>query len=317
MFRVTNNMLVNDLRRNMNTNMYQLEKYNRQLATTRKLNKPSDNPAGLVKSLRLRTDITESEQYLRNIGEVINYMETTDSALDDIGNILHRVRALTVKAANSTNDDTARDAIADEIGELTDQLIIVAHTTYGDKHIFGGSNVTEKPLQGEFEVDPDTGVKGGEFTWLGNNGGLKVEIATGIKFQYNVTNESMKKFFMENNATDEIEKDAGIIGILTKLENDIRAGDFKEVDAALGTIDEKMTAVLTTRATIGAKVNRLELQQNRLEGTRISFSDLLSQNEDADMAEVIMNLKMQENVYRASLAAGARIIQPTLIDFLR
>ncbi|HHV16661.1 MAG TPA: flagellar hook-associated protein FlgL [Gelria sp.] len=308
MFRVTNNMLVNDLRRNMNTNMYQLEKYNRQLATTRKLNKPSDNPAGLVKSLRLRTDITESEQYLRNIGEVINFMETTDSALNDIGSVLHRVRELTVKAANSTNDQTARDAIADEISELTDQLKIVTNTTYGSKYIFGGSNVTEKPYQED----------AGNLVWVGNDEGLEVEISTGIKFQYNVTNKTMQNFFIDiDNSDPALPVDNGIFAVLNKLEQDIRSGDLPEVDAALGKIDNKMTDLLTARSTIGAKVNRLELQQNRLEGTRISFTDLLSQNEDADMAEVIMNLKMQENVYRSSLAAGARIIQPTLIDFLR
>ena len=308
MFRVTNNMLVNDLRRNMNTNMYQLEKYNRQLATTRKLNKPSDNPAGLIKSLSLRTDITESEQYLRNIGEVINYMETTDSALNDIGSVLHRVRELTVKAANSTNDQTARDAIADEIKELTDQLKIVTNTTYGSKYIFGGSNVTEKPYQED----------AGNLVWVGNDEGLEVEISTGIKFQYNVTNDSMRNFFIDIDNTDPASPvDKGIFAVLDKLEQDIRSGDLPEVDAALGKLDEKMTDLLTAHSTIGAKVNRLELQQNRLEGTRISFTDLLSQNEDADMAEVIMNLKMQENVYRSSLAAGARIIQPTLIDFLR
>ncbi len=308
MFRVTNNMLVNDLRRNMNINMHQLEKYNRQLATTRKLNKPSDNPAGLVKSLSLRTDITESEQYLRNIGEVINFMETTDSALNDIGSVLHRVRELTVKAANSTNDQTARDAIADEISELTDQLKIVTNTTYGSKYIFGGSNVTEKPYQED----------AGNLVWVGNDEGLEVEISTGIKFQYNVTNKTMQNFFIDiDNSDPALPVDNGIFAVLNKLEQDIRSGDLPEVDAALGKIDNKMTDLLTARSTIGAKVNRLELQQNRLEGTRISFTDLLSQNEDADMAEVIMNLKMQENVYRSSLAAGARIIQPTLIDFLR
>ena len=71
------------------------------------------------------------------------------------------------------------------------------------------------------------------------------------------------------------------------------------------------------RAVVGARVNRLELQENRLESTRIDYTELLSKNQDADMAEVIMDLKMQENVYRASLAAGARIIMPSLVDFLR
>ena len=69
--------------------------------------------------------------------------------------------------------------------------------------------------------------------------------------------------------------------------------------------------------TVGARVNRLELQQSRLESIQETFTSLLSKTEDANMAEVIMQLQLQENVYRASLAAGARIIQPSLLDFLR
>jgi len=75
--------------------------------------------------------------------------------------------------------------------------------------------------------------------------------------------------------------------------------------------------LLAARSTIGAKINRLELQRSRLESTQVSYTSLLAQNEDADIAEVIMNLKMQESVYQASLAAGARIIQPSLVDFLK
>lgn len=313
MMRVTNNMMVNDLRRNLNNNMRAMDQWNRQLSTTRKLNTPSDNPADLVKAMRLRTNLVEGDQYLRNIGEAINFMETTDAALNDIGSIIHRVRELTVKAANGTNDDRAREAIADEIRELNEQIQMIANSTYGTKQIFAGTNVTEKPLQ----QDAD-----GNFVWMGNDEAFAIEIAVGAKFRMNLTNggsggKGMENFFMENNAPDEIKDDNGIIGILTKLEGDIRTGELEKVSGTLGDLDEKIDVLLTARASIGAKVNRLELQQNRLEGTKLSFTNLLSQAEDADMAEVIMQLKMQENVFRASLGAGARIIQPSLLDFLR
>ncbi|MFN2364471.1 MAG: flagellin, partial [Halarsenatibacteraceae bacterium] len=74
---------------------------------------------------------------------------------------------------------------------------------------------------------------------------------------------------------------------------------------------------ITTRAEIGAKMNRLDLTQSRLEEQEINFESLKSDNEDVDIAETIMNLRMQESVYQASLATGARIMQPTLLDFLR
>ncbi|MGB4018880.1 MAG: flagellin, partial [Syntrophomonadaceae bacterium] len=262
-----------------------------------------DNPAGLVKSLRLRTNLVEGEQYLANINEGINFMETTDAALDNLTAIMQRIRELAVNAANGTNDDSARKAIADEIKELTDQITIVANTSYGSKYIFAGTNVTQQPCQED--SDPDT------FKWTGNNEALQLEIGVGVKLTINLTDSSMNNFFVGNGT------DPGVIDFCRELVNDIEAGNLDAVNAALTTADKFIDNLLTARSTIGAKVNRLELQQSRLDSTQISYTSLLSQNEDADIAEVIMNLKMQESVYRASLAAGARIIQPSLVDFLR
>lgn len=327
MIRVTNNMLVNDLQRNLNTNMRHMDIYQRQLATGRKINLPSDNPAGLVKSLRLRTNLTEGKQYINNIGEAINFMETTDSALNNIGQIMHRVRELTVKASNTgVNDPGALQAIADEIKELNDQMKMIANTTYGTKHVFAGTNVTEAPYQKGTPPDGDK--------WVGNNNSLELEIAVGVKMPINLTDEDMNNFF-----TDVIDVDAdgnpildeegnpivisrGIFALLDKVVQDIEdtangVAGANSIDENITLLDAKTEDLLSSRSKIGAKVNRLELQQSRLESTQISYTSLLAQNEDADMAEVIMQLKMQENVYRASLAAGSRIIQPSLVDFLR
>lgn len=302
MIRITNGMLVNELKYNLNNNYTNMDKYQRQLATGRKINLPSDNPAGLVKSLRLRTNLVEGEQYLANINEGINFMETTDAALGNLNSIMQRIRELAVNAANGTNDDSARRAIADEIKELTDQITIVANTSYGSKYIFAGTNVTQQPCQ---EDSADT------FKWTGNNEALQLEIGVGVKLTINLTDSSMNNFFVGNGT------DPGVIDFCRGLVSDIETGDLDAVNAALTTADKFIDNLLTARSTIGAKVNRLELQQSRLDSTQISYTSLLSQNEDADIAEVIMNLKMQESVYRASLAAGARIIQPSLVDFLR
>lgn len=315
MIRVTNNMLVNDLRRNLNTNMRYMDIYQRQLATGRKLNLPSDNPAGLVKSLRLRTNLTEGAQYINNIGEAINFMETTDSALNNIGQIIHRVRELTVKASNTAvNDSGALQSIADEIKELNDQMKMIANTTYGTKHVFAGTNVTEAPYK--------------ENDWVGNNNKIELEIAIGVKMPINLTDEDMNEFFTSDvvmgfDEDDEpIIESRGIFALLDKIVQDIEdtangVAGANNIDENITLLDAKTEDLLSSRSKIGAKVNRLELQKTRLESTQISYTSLLSQNEDADMAEVIMQLKMQENVYRASLAAGARIIQPSLVDFLR
>ncbi|MEA1962364.1 MAG: flagellar hook-associated protein FlgL [Bacillota bacterium] len=531
MLRITNNMMVNDLRRNLNNNMVNMDKYQRQLSTGKKINKPSDDPAGLVRSLRLRTNITEGEQYLDNIGEAINFMETTDSAMNNVNQILQRARELTVAAANGTNDTSAHGAISAEIRQLNEQLQMIANTTYGTKHVFGGRNVSQAPCQdgkwlgndqelqveigvgasfpmnlqmkdffmgtepyvknisipdrnvidtltaenlesGNYsiatqkktggimadarlspemdhflqngastifagktlnlqgadtltknaaieltvsginsttgdvtyayksnEYDRDTGAyeqKTGTFTLTGGGGeqtvsigssNIKVagltpaeagDLAIGDKAIYNIaaahgtdydqialqkdytsndgaplsggttfefvfTSEALDqskldlKFFscddlgqsfdstisLQIGTLDDVDPAAyfttkpGLFKMIDELADDIEAGNLDKISNKLGNLDDKIDEILYRRSTIGARINRLELQQSRLDSTQISFTGLLSQNEDVDMAEVITQLKMQENVYRASLSAGARIIQPSLVDFLR
>lgn len=172
--------MINDLSRNLNTNMGRMDELQRQLSTGRKINQPSDDPAGLVKSLRLRSNLVEGKQYQDNIGEGESFMDTTDSALSSVNDIMQRVRELTVKAATGTNDTSADKAIADEIAQLNEQLKIVANTTYGSKQIFAGTNVTEAPYQ--------NGV------WTGNDETLQVEIGQGVKLPVNI--KEMKEFFM-------------------------------------------------------------------------------------------------------------------------
>lgn len=89
------------------------------------------------------------------------------------------------------------------------------------------------------------------------------------------------------------------------------------VNNAIANLQNMMDKVLSIRADVGARMNRVELTLNRLDSDNINFTKLMSDNEDMDMAEVIMRLKNEENVYRSSLGGGARIIQPSLIDFLR
>lgn len=109
-----------------------------------------------------------------------------------------------------------------------------------------------------------------------------------------------------------------IFTVLDNLIADLHAGDVSSLSGIrLGELDNEINHQLNIRATIGARVNRMDFVINRMQSQNISLTGLLSKTEDADIAQVISELKMQENVYRAALSVGARIVQPTLVDFLR
>lgn len=298
--RVTNSMMANNLNYNLNQNLRRLERIQTWLATTQYINRPSDDPSGIVNTLRYTSYMTEAGEYLNKIAEARNFLNSTDSALANVTEILHRVNDLTLQGINGTNPTAAREAIAAEMRELQDQIRVIANTTFGSKHIFAGTNVTEPPLQD----DPS-----GNKIWTGNDSEMYLEIGVGTTIPINST---VRELFFNNDPDN-----PGIYQLLEKIAVDLENGDVAALNQDLVLIQERLDGIVQERAVIGAKVNRLDLQETRLENTRINYEELLSKNQDADLAEVIMQLKMQENVYRASLAAGARIIMPSLVDFLR
>jgi len=288
-------MMAHNLRYNLNQNMRRLDRIQTWLSTTQRINKPSDDPTGIVNTLRYQSNITEAEEYLKKISEARNFINTTDSALANVTDILHRASELTLQGINGTSSEAARGAIAAEIRQLQDQIGVIANTTYGSKYIFAGTNVTQAPLQ--------NGV------WTGNDQSINLEIGAGTTVAVNST---IRELFFNPDPNN-----PGIYQLLEKTASDLETGNQAEMNRDLEALQERLNGIVKERAIVGAKVNRLDLQENRLESTQINYEELLSMNQDADMAEVIMQLKMQENVYRASLAAGARIIMPSLVDFLR
>jgi len=293
--RVTNSMMITNLKRDLSTNMRTMEKYQNMLASGKQIRKPSDDPVAVINTLRYSSTVMEAEKYLGKIDEAKNFLNTTDSALGNITDILQRANELTVQGLNGTNSEASRYAIAQEMRQLADQVGVIANTTYGSKHIFAGTNVTEAPFTGS--------------SWTGNDKVMELEIGAGVKIP---VNSVMGKFFY-----NEDEDEPGLFQLLNGLAEHLESGDTTALQKDLGLVQERLDRCNAERAIVGAKVNRLELQQNRLESTRTNYTELLAKNQDADMAEVIMELKAQENVYRASLAAGARIILPSLADFLR
>lgn len=309
--RITNGMMVSTLRSNLNRNMNQMDKMQNQLSSGKKISKPSDDPVGVSFSLRLRNNLVENEQYSKNASEALELLDATDSALDESGKVLQRIRELTIKAANGTNDSSALKAMQDEVKELRGHLLSVTNTEFAGKFIFSGTATNVKT----FSDIPES--------WQGNSTDINYEIGVAIKVPINVTAENVFKdpgnlgAIPISRTVRGADSDVSLFHTLDDLEFHMGNGNYSAIGDKIAGIDKWLDSTNTARSEVGARVNRLEFTKARLEGNNTNFTALLSQTEDADMAQLISDFKVQENVYRASLAAGARVIQPTLIDFMR
>jgi flagellar hook-associated protein 3 FlgL len=294
--RVTQTMLNTQLLRNLSNNMSRLDKLQSQMSTGRVINKPSDDPVGISFSLRYRSELAEHAQYQRNIDGALSWLEYTDTMLDQTVQVIHRARELAVQGANGTNPQEALNIIAKEIKQLYEQLVDIGNSRFNGKYVFNGEMTDLQPYT--MDKAPIQGTDSGK---------IEYEIGVGVRIAINVTGEDV---FGKPGET------SNLFLTLRDLVEKLESGNISGVSNVIERLDQRLDKILGVRADIGAKTNRVELAEERIKDININLESLQSKTEDADLAEVIMRLKMDENVYQASLAAGARLIRPSLVDFL-
>lgn len=300
--RITNNMLINNMLSNLGTNLNRVSKNQSQLATGKKINLPSDEPIVASRALKLRTDVAEIQQFKRNVEDATSWMEITETTLEQIGEVIHRAKELAVQASNGTNTPEDMEKTKLEVEQLKIQMTHLANTTYSGRYIFSGFK-TDKPLMDEdgiFQMDIENGEQ------------IFYEVGIGDDININVTGSDV---FNSENKGISGEK-SSLIQVFDDFIAALESGDESNVGQLLGRIENESDNVLRVRAGVGARMNRLELTANRLDDDNINFTKLMSKNEDVDIAEAIMNLMNELNVYNSSLAVGAKVIQPSLVDFL-
>lgn len=307
MLRVTSNMMSSQLLINLNRNAGRMNDTQLQLSTGRKINKPSDDPVGTTYALRYRSEISANVQYQKNVDSAISWLDFNETVLSQTGDVVQRLRQLTVQSANGTNPQSALDSIKQEMTQLKEQLIDVANSQLNGKYIFNGQDYNNKPY-----TFP-TGTDGSSDTtdWSGislDSGAINYVVGESVQLPINMSGD---KVFGKSGDSD------NLFAIIDRISQALDSSDFSALSAELGSIDSRFDRINTARAEIGAKTNRIELMQSRLTDLEVNLTDLQAKVEDADYAKLVMQSKIQENIYNASLSAGASIIQPSLVDFIR
>ncbi len=295
--RVTQSMLSSNMLRNLSNSYNKMGKLQEQIATGKKVNRPSDDPVSVMKGLGYRMQVDKVHQFQRNIGEVHNWLDNTDDALDHVGSALHRANELVVSGSTDTMTADDREKLVEELKQLQNQIRDLANTKVGNKYIFSGTK-TNTPLfeDGVYQGDdPDN---------PGFGSTVEIEVFDGVTLDVNTSGEIFK------------DVDTVFNDIIAGLEDDTINGQ-EEFDKAIGEIQGSLDSVLAVRADVGARQNRVEMMTERLASLEVTSVKQMSDNEDVDFEKVIIEMITEESIHRAALSVGARIIQPSLVDFLR
>ncbi|MBD1381391.1 flagellar hook-associated protein FlgL [Metabacillus arenae] len=298
--RVTQGMLANNAMRNLSRSYQMLGKYQDQMNTGKKIQRPSDDPVVAMKGMFYRTNLTEIEQYKRNLTESYQWMENSEGGIEHAQQVVHRVRELLVQAKNGTNSPEDLKSIEVEINQLKEDLIGVANTQVAGRYIFNGTKTDQPAISKNSD---------GSYTYHFESSDFMVEVSKGVQLKSNV--DGLNAF------GEKLESGDNLFETLEKIQAALNSGNMSGSEDFLNDINAHFDTMNAERSELGARYNRLELIEDRLSNQEITANKTLSENEDADIEKVIMNLTIQESLHRASLAVGSRLIQPTLMDFLR
>jgi flagellar hook-associated protein 3 FlgL len=296
--RITQNIINQSMLRNVNQSYKGLSKLQDEISSGKRINRPSDDPFGASQSMGYQTKLSEIETFKGNANDAKDELTAVDDTISSASDLFNRVKELVVKASSDTNNMYDRGAIADEINSLKDQFGDIANTTFNGKYLFADPDSTTPPYQ---SGSLDQGAL--------STTTPQVEVAPGSTIEKGIAGNDL---FVSNGTTifDELDNIVADMKDPTKTGADISSDH-------LDTLDKQMKNFTTLQTVVGARSNRIDQALDRLGQKELSINQYLSDTEDVDVAKAMTDLSTQENVHKAALSVGARIIQPTLMDYLR
>ncbi len=292
--RVSTAQMLNAMQQAMERNYLRYHEAQQTVVTGKRIRRPSDDPFGASLGITLHRLLQESEQYKRNLTTAKNFLSITEVALENLNDLMRQVKGLAVQAATDTQSPEGRAAIAQQIQQILAEVVSIGNnTTYGDRFIFGGLQTMRAPFS----------VAGDSLEYHGDDGSMNVEISPAVVMSINVQGAPLI---------------TGIYNAIAKVRRYIETSDIEMLSRdGLQELQNQLDNLLRTRAVVGAKIQQVEMVQQRLDKRHLDFTELLSGIEDADAADAITKLKMAETTYQMTLATMARFQNMSLLDFLR
>ena len=306
--RITTGMVQRNVLADLNSISAKLTRAQMKSASGKEIQRPSDDPFNASRAMALRQSIEATQQHRRNVEDALGWQDATEQALSAITAAAQRARDLLVQGGSDSADRTSRDAVAAEIEQLIASMKENANATHRGSHVFSGAMTLTAPYS---PGSADDAYHGDDAGFDPSIPGIVREIGPGVTMTINVVGHEVL-------GRGQAAGDDGLLHVLRDAVDHLRAADGPSLRGTdLSRLDDGIDSLLEVRARNGARSNRLETAMTRLDEMRESTVRHLSQTEDADIAETLIELNSQTAAYQAALRAGANIVQSSLMDFLR
>ncbi len=336
---------------NLNKNRFELSKFQNQAALQKRITKPSDDPLGASRILESRTELQGFEQFEKNILSTKAFIEFSETSLGEVGDLLIRAKELAVQqASDGASGPETRKMVAKEMEQIFGQLVNIGNRKFGDRYLFGGYKTTKAPfdMQGnyygddaEIEVPIDKDAK-----MVMNIPGSKVFLGKRINDPVTTTRELDPSLQEDNSPVTPPEvveargpastlegsiiddptindqgywgpKSVNMFSTINALKVGLKTNDKSVIQNSLDFLDDSLTQINLARAELGSRVSVLNTGLETIQKLQVDSKILESEIEDVDMYELVNNLNRTQTQLEASLATSGKMIQNSLLDFIR
>lgn len=269
-----------------------------EIATGRRVNMPSDDPAAFAADIQNQADQRQVDQYLQNTTSLEGMFQTADSTLSSVVTSLNQAISLGTQGANGTLSLSDQQALALQVQAIQAQMVQLGNTSYQGNYIFAGTATTTKP----FVLDP---TQASGVTYNGNSGTNSVQIADGRSLQTNVPGSQI---FLGSGGN--------VMQSLQQLVTALNSGDTTAIGTATTAVDTALSYVSQQREFYGSAVQALTSNQAFLQQEQVNLKSQETALVGADMAKAATDLAQATTTHDAALAALAKVIPTSLLDYL-
>jgi flagellar hook-associated protein 3 FlgL len=290
-----------------------------QAATGKKLNAPSDDPAAIKPLLNYRVESKTTERYLTHMGFAKDEMDILDSSLDRMENLMVQAKETGIQAMNGAADEADREVLADEIGQIFDELLAAGNTRANGEYTFAGYQDETLPFTENTGYDPENYDAEDASTWPvqyhGDGNRKSVEVAPGERLDTGLAGCELLLGDADNNQ----EQDAdgmNLFAVLKNFEQAIRSNDQGGMDEGLEALEDGANQIRRLRGRMGNNAAQIERATEHLSAASLEIKETISTYEDADVMKVYTDLMQHETTLQAALNVTSKVSKLTILDYM-
>ncbi len=264
-----------------------------EISTGKKINQPSDDPSGMFQALSLTSLQNTLTQYNSNLTYGQQFLQTSDNALNSTNSLVTQAYQLTVQAANSSTDQTARAGMVSQISQMEQQIVSLANSQGSDgQYVFAGQKTQSPPFA----------VSGGALVYSGDTNNISIQTGPGQSMTVNTQAGALYTTLYSN---------------LETLKNDLNSGNVSALsNVDISNLQSSENTILQARGAIGGNLQQVTSLTSTNTLRTNDLTTQISSITDANIAQVATQYQSASTVYQAALTMAGQISTLSLANFI-